>query len=71
MGIQREFEKRIVPFDRYMAAQLGEFLAERKTLPLLDSMIAATALTNDLIVVTRNVKDFQRFDVEFIDPWNM
>lgn len=34
-----------------------------------DAMIAATALTHDLIVVTRNSRDFVRFDVEQFDPF--
>jgi predicted nucleic acid-binding protein len=36
----------------------------------VDAMIAATALTHDLGVVTRNVRHFQTFDVEIINPWD-
>lgn len=35
----------------------------------LDALIAATALVHDLTVVTRNVRDFQRFSVAILDPW--
>jgi predicted nucleic acid-binding protein len=34
-----------------------------------DAMIAATALTNNLIVVTRNVNDFARFQVRILNPF--
>lgn len=35
----------------------------------LDALIAATAVVHDLTVVTRNVRDFQRFSVAILDPW--
>jgi predicted nucleic acid-binding protein len=34
-----------------------------------DAMIAATALEHKLIVVTRNVRDFARFDVPVLNPF--
>jgi predicted nucleic acid-binding protein len=34
-----------------------------------DAMIAATALVHDLTVVTRNVRDFSRFDVQILNPF--
>lgn len=34
-----------------------------------DALIAATALTHGLTVVTRNVTDFQPTGVETLDPW--
>jgi len=34
-----------------------------------DAMIAATALVHDLTVVTRNVRDFSRFDVPILNPF--
>ncbi len=36
---------------------------------IADAMIAATALVHNLTVVTRNVRDFARFDVAVIDPF--
>ncbi len=35
-----------------------------------DAMIAATALNHKLIVVTRNVRDFERFKVDIFNPFN-
>lgn len=34
-----------------------------------DAMIAATALTHNLTVVTRNVRDFARFNVQILNPF--
>jgi len=34
-----------------------------------DAMIAATALTHDLTVVTRNIRDFERLGLSAIDPF--
>lgn len=34
-----------------------------------DAMIAATALVHDLTVVTRNVRDFSRFEVRVLNPF--
>jgi toxin FitB len=36
---------------------------------LEDAVIAATALANELTVVTRNTKDFHRFDVLQLKPF--
>jgi len=38
--------------------------------PGRDVLIAATALTHKLVVVTRNVADFQRLGVELLNPWD-
>ena len=34
-----------------------------------DVLIAATALTHSLVVVTRNIADFQSLGVELLNPW--
>ena len=34
-----------------------------------DAHIAAVALQHDLILVTRNVRDFVNFDIRLLDPW--
>lgn len=35
-----------------------------------DALIAATAIVHNLIVVTRNVRDFKRFNVEIYNPFD-
>lgn len=40
-----------------------------ETLPVLDSMIAATALQHDLTIVTRNVRHFKKAGANVFDPF--
>ena len=41
-----------------------------RPVPGVDSLIAATALTYDLTIVTRNVKDFAGLGIAIFDPWH-
>ena len=36
---------------------------------MLDAMIAATAIVNGLTVATRNIRDFEQFDVPIFNPF--
>lgn len=47
----------------------GESEARGRTLPVLDSLIAATALVHGLAVVTRNGADFERCGIRVVNPW--
>ncbi len=38
-------------------------------LSIMDGFFAATALTQGLTLVTRNVKDFSLFGVPLLNPW--
>jgi predicted nucleic acid-binding protein len=40
-----------------------------ETVPLLDGMIAATALEHDLTIATRNTRDFKKAGVKVFDPF--
>jgi tRNA(fMet)-specific endonuclease VapC len=40
-----------------------------KTVPFLDSLIAATTKVNKLILVTRNIRDFTNFDNLPLESW--
>ncbi len=40
-----------------------------RTLPLMDSLIAATALSHDLTLVTRNETDFDGIGVRVLNIW--
>lgn len=59
--IKRRFS--IIPYDRSASVVCGEILATMQKAgqprPVCDSQIAATALANSMILVTRNTKDFQ------------
>ena len=38
-------------------------------MPIKDSLIAATALTHDLTVATRNAADFKKTGISIVDPF--
>jgi predicted nucleic acid-binding protein len=48
---------------------LAELRAGGRSMPIKDSLIAATALVHGLAVVTRNRRDFEQAGVEIIDPF--
>lgn len=69
-NVTARFGERILSIDAPVAASWGSFQGHNtQTLPVVDGLIAATARVHTLTVVTRNVKDFRRFDVPVFDPW--
>ena len=40
-----------------------------RPLGMADGLIAATALDHSLIIVTRNVRDFEDLGLELVNPW--
>lgn len=62
------FEGRILPIDRDVAATWGEALGTGEK-HIDDAGLAATAHVHGLIVVTRNIKDFDGRGVKLIDPF--
>lgn len=64
------FADRILNIDVAVAERWGRLLVQtKKTLPAIDSLIAATALHHDLCLVTRNVDDFNIPTLELFNPW--
>lgn len=51
------------------AQLLAELRGSGRAMPIKDSLIAATALVHDLIVVTRNRADFEKAGVRIVDPF--
>jgi len=37
----------------------------------IDGLIAATAIVHDLILVTRNVRDFEDTGATLVNPWDL
>ncbi len=68
------FKNRIVTIDIEIMLQWGVINSKLrsigKPLPILDSIIGATAQSKDFILLTRNKKDFQKLDIEIINPFN-
>jgi len=52
------------------AELLAELRASGRSMPIKDSLIAATALVHGLTVVTRNRRDFEKAGVEIVDPFS-
>jgi predicted nucleic acid-binding protein len=57
------------PTSRRWAQLVANLRKRGQTLPLLDSMIAATALAHSLTVATHNIRDFQAAGVALLDPF--
>jgi predicted nucleic acid-binding protein len=62
-----------LPWDAAVSRRWAELVVKSRRkghlLPLLDGMIAATALTHSLTVATRNRRDFQQAGVKVFDPF--
>ena len=68
------FGGRLLPIDMRTAARWGAVAGESekrgRPLPVIDCLIAATALVHGLAVATRNVGDFERCGATCVNPWD-
>ena len=51
------------------AKLLAALRASGRAMPIKDSLIASTALVHDLVVATRNRRDFEYAGIEIVDPF--
>ncbi len=62
-----------VPWDANTGLRWAMLLAHLRragrSMPIKDSLIAATALVHDLVVVTRNDRDFNAANVKVLNPF--
>ena len=64
------FGNRILALDAEVADQWGYLRALHRTLPTIDSFLAATAMARHLTLVTRNIKDFTNINgLKILNPW--
>ena len=67
------FAGRVLPVGRRVGMRWASLVAHGtragRPLPTVDSLIGATALAHDLVVVTRNTKDFEGIGAATINPW--
>lgn len=65
---------RIVAFDLRAAQAYGDIAARRRgagrPMPVMDCLIAATALSHGATLATRNVRDFEGLDIALVDPFD-
>lgn len=73
VDLKTRFRGRILPVDNDVADRWGLLTAEAKRkgqpLPVIDGLLAATALHYILTIVSRNVSDFARTRAAVLNPW--
>jgi predicted nucleic acid-binding protein len=73
VDLRGRFQDRILPIDEAVADRWGAIsaaaAAQGKPVPVIDGLIAATALHYDLILVTRNGSDVAGTGVAILNPW--
>lgn len=73
VDLQSRFAGRILAIDGAVADRWGWVMAQARAkgmrLPVVDSLLAATALHHNLTAVTRNSGDFAVAGLSVINPW--
>lgn len=71
--LKNRFARRIVDININVTQKWGEILAITENqgikLPIIDSIIAATGIVYDMIIVTRNVDDMKQSGAQLFNPW--
>lgn len=70
-SIETTFADRVLPIDQNTARLWGKLSSNMQSLPVIDTLIAASALRHNLILVTRNTKDVKATGVMTINPWHV
>ena len=62
-----------IPFEATTGLRWAKLVADLRragqSMPINDSLIAATALTHNLTVATRNTRDYANAKVKVVDPF--
>jgi len=74
-ALAERFGGRVLPLSDAVVRRWGRVSGEVKRAsghapPVIDTMLAATALEHELYLVTRNVKDARPSGATVFDPWN-
>jgi len=66
------FAGRVLDIDTETMRRWAALRATSRTLPILDSLVAASALVAGAVVVTRNTADFAGIDgLSVVNPWTI
>lgn len=66
-GLEQSYKERIFPVDTAVMDEWAT-LPTRRTLPVMDSLIAATSLARSSVLVTLNTRDLADLGLRVIDP---
>jgi toxin FitB len=69
-----EFSEKCLPFDYQAAGEYAKIVSSRsrqgRPITVEDAQIAAIAITADLVLATRNTKDFEGLEIlKLVNPW--
>ncbi|HTV04188.1 MAG TPA: type II toxin-antitoxin system VapC family toxin [Acidobacteriaceae bacterium] len=67
-GLELGFADHILAIDAAIARLWGELSADRPR-PVIDTLLAATAIAHNLTLVTRNTTDLRGIKVPILNPW--
>ena len=68
-SMRQQLQTRVLPVDEPIMMMWSR-ISVPDPLPAYDGLIAATALVNNMTLVTRNTADFRRVGVSAVDPWS-
>lgn len=71
--LKQRFKSRLLNIDLQTALVWGTILAQTeqsgKSMSAIDSLLSATALAYNMILVTRNTRDMEASGVPLLNPW--
>ncbi len=71
--LKPRFYGRWIPLDEEIAERWGEITAQSarggNTLPVIDGLLAATALVHGMTFITRNEADMRSSGAKILNPW--
>jgi len=67
-SLEERYVQRILPIDLEIVDVWGRLSAARPR-PIIDTLLAATAIVHKLTLVTRNISDFADTGAALVNPW--
>ena len=73
--LRQRFSGRLLPVDGEVADRWGRLSGEAEKkgqkVPVIDGLLAATALTHGLTLVTRDIKNVKQTEAVVFNPWQL